>query len=322
MKGRIVFSVGVLACALAAAPRAEAQSPQDRATARHLMDEGDAWVEKKRLDRALEAYEGADALMHVPTTAIEVAKTLAALGRLNEAYEKALDVARAPAEVEPRAFSAARREAAQLAERLDKRIPTVKIVLADGSDASSVRASVDGQPIPEKATLLERRVDPGRHAIELRAGDRVLSREVEVKENDRAEATFDLAAGDAKPATATVKKDAKDGAGGGSSTLLVAGLGVAAAGVAIGSVTGLISLSKAADARHLCGPDAGNCDPAATDTIGASRTLGWVSTAAFALALAGVGVATYALVAPKKKDAPRVEAWVSGGAAGLRGSFR
>src|SRR5947199_818929 len=96
MRGRIAISAGALACALlvAAASPARAQSPQDRASARHLMDEGDSWVEKKRLDRALEAYEGADALMHVPTTGIEVAKTLAALGRLVEAREKALELAK------------------------------------------------------------------------------------------------------------------------------------------------------------------------------------------------------------------------------------
>jgi hypothetical protein len=288
------------------------------------MDEGDSWVEKKRLDRALEAYEGADALMHVPTTGIEVAKTLAALGRLVEAREKALDLAKPATEVEPRAFFAARREAALLAEKLDGRIPTIQIALAEG-DAAGVRASVDGEALPEKATLLERRVDPGKHAIEIRAPGRApIVKETDVKEGAHAVVTFFLGAEPDAPSNAPPKESSTKtvAATETHSTLVIAGLAVAGAGVAIGSITGLVSLSKASDARRLCGGNNNDCDPSATDTISTSRTLGWVSTAAFAVALAGAGVATYALVTPKKKDDPKVEAFVTGAGAGIRGSFR
>jgi hypothetical protein len=68
--------------ALAAAPTA-----QDRERARALMDAGDARFEAKQYAAALEQYRGADEIMQVPTTGIEVGRALERLGRLLEARE-------------------------------------------------------------------------------------------------------------------------------------------------------------------------------------------------------------------------------------------
>src|SRR5262249_44553309 len=71
---------GCLLCVGPGAARAQggtaagAPSAADRETARKLLDDGDAAFEKKDYDGALKAYAAAHAIMHVPTTGIEVAK--------------------------------------------------------------------------------------------------------------------------------------------------------------------------------------------------------------------------------------------------------
>jgi hypothetical protein len=64
----------------------------------------------------------------------------------------------------------------------------------------------------------------------------------------------------------------------------------------VGSITGIVSLGKASDARTACGPDTGNCAPAAESAIRSAKTTGWISTVSFALALGGGGLAAHALL--------------------------
>lgn len=104
--------------------------------------------------------------------------------------------------------------------------------------------------------------------------------------------------------------------------LAFGGLVAAAAGVTLGTITGIISLDKAAEARTLCGPDSGNCDPSAAGAIDSSKTYGWVATASFAIAIAGGALATYALLSkPDPNRAGRLDVVVTAGGGGLRGTF-
>src|SRR5262249_1001249 len=60
-------------------------SAADRETARSLMNEGDAKFDAKNYAQALKAYQGAHAIMGLPSTGYAVARTQAALGQLVEA---------------------------------------------------------------------------------------------------------------------------------------------------------------------------------------------------------------------------------------------
>src|SRR5229473_5030248 len=73
-----------------------------RAAARNFMTEGRARKERNDLKGALESFRSADAIMHVPTTGVEVARAQVDLGDLLEAHET-LDalLARQPAANEP-----------------------------------------------------------------------------------------------------------------------------------------------------------------------------------------------------------------------------
>jgi hypothetical protein len=118
---RAVSSIGVLLLLLLAAQQAFGGEPTEaeKESARVLLDEGDARIEQADLEGALRAYEAADVVMHVPTTGIEVAKTLERLGRLAEADRAARGVIEHPQPAdEPVEFSEARRQAQALRERI------------------------------------------------------------------------------------------------------------------------------------------------------------------------------------------------------------
>src|ERR1043165_6460836 len=92
--------------ALHSLPASAAPTDADKESARLLMDEGDSLVEKKNYAAALSKYQKAHSIMHVTTTGIEVARTLAALGRLVEAKRAAHEAAGIPpAPGEPQAFT-------------------------------------------------------------------------------------------------------------------------------------------------------------------------------------------------------------------------
>ena len=93
------------------------------------MSEGRADREKGDQNAALKAFAAADAIMHVPTTGLELARTQAALGQLIEAHETALRVMHnAEKPNEPTPFRAARDGARALSDELEKRIPSLTVV--------------------------------------------------------------------------------------------------------------------------------------------------------------------------------------------------
>lgn len=299
MKTKYLVVAGTLVAATllaTASTAAEAQTAADRETARRLMDDGDKYVEEQRFEDALNAYEGAHAIMHVPTTGIDVALTLTTLGRLVEAREVALEVTRMPATgTESRLFAEARKDAGELADRLAPKIPTLQLELPTGTDPTAVRASVDGEDLPAKAIAVPRQLNPGKHSVRVEAPGRMpFVRNVELKESARSvvQVEFGSIHGGGPLAGDTIL---------GLPPLAFAGLSASALGLTVGTITGLISLGKADDARSRCGPDPKNCEPAAESYIDASKTFGWVSTTSFAIAVAGGAIATYALVVQKKK---------------------
>jgi hypothetical protein len=307
-----IVGVGALLAVLAGTAGASAQGPSERVAARHLMDDGDRYTESKQYAEALRVYVAAHAIMRVPTTGIEVARTLSALGRLVEAREAAFAVTQMKVEPnEPRPFAAARREAAELDAALDKRIPSLRIALAGGADPGTVHASIDDDELPANALTLPRRVDPGQRVVHVRAaGFAPVDRTVDVAEGSTTVVKVDLDTVSSTPF--------------GLPPLAVAGLSASALGVTVGTITGIISLNKASDARALCGPDTRNCDPAAAGSISSSKTYGWIATASFAIALAGGAIATYTLVSrPATASAGKsnVDVVVTAGGAGLRGEF-
>ncbi len=176
----------LLACVWLLAGAAHAEpSAADKETARSLLLDGRARMEAKDYAAALKAFQGADAIMHVPTTGIAVARAHAALGHLIEARETALAVSRTSAEPgESPAFADARAEAADLAARLAPRIPSVTVIVT-GVDPSLVEVRLDGALLPVATLGLPRKTNPGHHTVSLTGPAYAdVTSEIEVKEQD------------------------------------------------------------------------------------------------------------------------------------------
>ena len=101
---RAIFVAASLALLFGAAEARAEPSASDKETARGLMATGRADRSNHDLAGALKAFTGADAIMHVPTTGLEVAKAQIDLGLLVEARDTALRVADAACGTRARAL--------------------------------------------------------------------------------------------------------------------------------------------------------------------------------------------------------------------------
>jgi hypothetical protein len=288
------------AVALAMAPGTafgQARSAGNIAQARELLNQGEALRKKGDLSGAAEKLKAADALIHTPITAIELGRTYLALGKLVEARESFLSVARIPVTQEETARSAAARaDSATLADQVRPRIPSL-VIRVTGAPTDAVAVSVDGASIPTDALGAPRLVNPGSHSIVAKstAGGSAETT-VDVKEGEARDVQLAIAPAPARASTtapaptsgATASAALGEDRGPDSPpspsralpwTLVVAG---AAVGVAGGVVMGVES-GQAGDAsnRH---------DKSSYDSAASLWTVGLVGTIVGAAAVVGGGV--------------------------------
>lgn len=97
-------------------------------------------------------------------------------------------------------------------------------------------------------------------------------------------------------------------------------IGLGIAGLAIGAVTGILAIVEEGDASSAC-PDAARCtSPAGLDAAASGKALAGVSTASFAVGLAGAAAGVIVLVAGNRAPAAPAAAfapWVLPSSAGL-----
>lgn len=174
-----------LLAALATTQVAAAQTPSERVAARHLMDDGDRYTEAKQFGEALRVHAAAHAIMRVPTTGIEVARTYAALGRLVEARDAASDVTRMPTEGKRAEAICGRAHRSGGAGRRARQIPILRLELT-GADPATLHASIDDRELPTRALAAPQRVNPDTTWSALRAaGYEPVLRQVDAYEDRR-----------------------------------------------------------------------------------------------------------------------------------------
>jgi hypothetical protein len=253
--------------------------------------------------------------MHVTTTGLEVARTQAALGKLLEARESLLRVLRIPPKAnDPAPFVAARKSAEQMSEELGPRIPSITVAYAHVESGRTPELTFDGEPVPAAAASAPRKVNPGAHVVVAKLGDVERREEVRVAEKENRTVTLDFAPAPAEVASLEGGAPAADAgapSGAGPSTsklLLFGGFGVGIVGIGVGSVTGLMSISKIDDVKAHC-PN-GVCPPEQRSDLDSGRSLGTVATIAFVVGGAGVaaGVVGLILSGKQKAHAPETQA--------------
>lgn len=276
-------------------------SLSDRETARSLMDDGDAKRDKNDLKGALKSYEAADAIMHVPTTGLEVAKTQVQLGLLLESRETMGRVLRTlPRPGEPPAFATARKQVEQLNAEVGSRIPSVIVQVANGEPGQPVVIVFDGEVVPPAAAQAPRKVNPGKHNVQVRSGSLDKSEDIAVAERETKTVTVDLKPAAVATTTPPPPEDTTPGKSPLPKILIFGGFGLGLVGVTIGTITGLSSISKVDDVKKDCVGNA--CPPGREDDLDSARSLGTVSTIAFIAGGIGIGAGVVGLVLLGKQN--------------------
>ncbi len=316
--------VGTMSTVAPVASAQQAPSAIDLAQARPLLNEAFELREKGDLTGALERFKAAHSLAETPITGTELGRTYMAVGKLVEARETFLSVARIPRRsAETERSVAARAESAQLAEQLRPRIPSV-IIKVTGVPEASVTVTIDGATIPADALAAPRFLDPGSHALAATSAGRETALNVELKEGEVREVVLkiDLPApppasqASAGPSTADLRDvpaatptPSPLGQAQRVTGLVVAALGVA--GLGVSGVVGLVAKSHDVSAAAETFPAKHD------DSLNASHL------ANAATIMAGGGAAMVVIGGLLWFTAPRTATAVgtSGSAVWLRGSF-
>jgi hypothetical protein len=305
-------------------------SPAQKETARNLMDVGKTKYEEGDFIGAAEAFEGADKIMGVTVTGLWRGKALDKLGRLVDARDVLLAVARIPAgDNEPAVLSDARNEAAELQLEVAGRIPEVTFLVTGLQAPAEPSVTVDGEAVPLSTLELPQKVDPGRHKIVATApGHFDLSVEVEVRDGESQKVSLVFRANGEpivppppKPPPGPVQPPANTGLSGLAVTAIVAG-SIGGASLLVGAITGGLSLSRASDAKSNCVD--GLCPAEDESARDSSVTLAHVSTATFVVGGVGAAVAGVALIMELTGDEPQTGALVpllGPGFVGVSGRF-
>lgn len=214
-----------------------------------------------------------------------------------------------------------RDDCAQRLNELERLQPTIVFDVKDatGVDVSAVSVTVDGQSLTDKLGGLALRVDPGEHTfVFTAAGHPAATRTFVLKEGekDRQERIV-LGASEMAPVVPTPAPPPATPAATppaettpqGMSTMKILGLtagGLGVAGVAVGSVFGVLTLSAASQQKTDCG-SASSCSShaQALSDHSAASTDGTVSTVSFVAGgvLLAVGAVLF-LAAPSSSPTP------------------
>lgn len=269
-----ILSTTLVLALTALAAQASAAEPDEAAKqqARELMAQGRKSRDTADLRAALSSFSQADEIMRVPTTGLEVARTLLAFGRLVEAAKAAERVLTLPeAPDDPDAFAKAREAARELGRELEARTPRLRVA----GVTAQTRLTLDGIPLEGDVASEGARVNPGRHVLVAEQGGKRQTRAVEVSEAaGNVDVTFDLAP--ARPAP-TPERPARKSSKTRGSTIAIYGLG----GLAVAGVGGGIGLMLGANARKsdlekTCAP---HCREDAVDQLHTTYVLSNVAMA-------------------------------------------
>jgi hypothetical protein len=180
-----------------------------------------------------------------------------------------------------------RKECTARVDEVNAQIPTIIFEAKDGAgnDLSAVRVTMDGEVLAERLEGTALSIDPGRHAFTFEtAGQRPVTKEyvmLQAQKDRRETVTF------GSPPPALAAAPAAHGGLGTQRIAAIAATGAGVVGLGIGTVFGVMAMSKKSDAQSAC-PD--RCaDQAGVALWSDAKSAGNVSTIAFVIG--GLGVA-------------------------------
>jgi len=279
--------VALLAFALTTTRAFADPSPADIESARALYVHGMELRDKGDLPGSLKQFRAAASLAPTAITSLEMGRALLLMGNLVEARNVFMSIERLAIRVdESQKATDARAESKSLADELRTRIPSIRVETTPQT-SDEVRIFIDGAPVPPEAKDLPRKLNPGVHTVSAETHAAKATTSVNLLEGENRSVTLTLA-----PKLTTASPGGAQSEHSNSSKLttdsprnagwLYGGLGVTGVGLVAGSVTGLLAISKTNTLADTC--SGVHCPPSAADDISSAKTLGNVSTVAFAVA--------------------------------------
>ena len=165
---RRLVSAAALLAAVTCAPLAVAQTPEERASARVLVQQADKKLDEKDFQAAIDLFAKAYLVVPAPTIRLAQARAEIQMGRLIAAQQHMLEAAHSPAQAgQPASWATAHKDAANEASALNARFASLELSIAPASVAPIV--TIDGQSVAPSTLSAPRALDPGAHAVHVEA---------------------------------------------------------------------------------------------------------------------------------------------------------
>jgi len=314
LKSRVVACLSLALLSFSADALAQQPTPSpptqkagsDLAVAESLFREGKAAMREKRYEEACSKFAESMRLDPQMGTLLNLAacheasgKTASAWGEFNEVMAQA-----------NRTGQTSRVEfAKQHAAAVEGKLSRVKFVSAPPPSASAT-VKIDGKAVGAGALGTSIPMDPGSHRIEVSASGK-RSRDVtfEVPQGPSTTEIQVPALEDASVAAAPSEepvrtKEPSRPSGSGKRTLGFVLGGVGIAGLAAGAVFGVVYLGKKDD-YNQCTGFCGGTAQSDQDQKSSAQTMGWISTAAFGVGIAGLAAGTILILTSKPAAAEK-----------------
>ena len=318
----------------------KAEARQNAIDGQKAFDMGDYATAARRLGLAYEA-------MAVPTVGVRYARALVQIGQLRKAagiYRQVLAFDSSGAAVDPALQAQAQAEARQELPALQERIPVLVLQLraAVPADREGVEISIDDRVlVPEAWSSVP--LNPGTHTVQVRRKGQVIAAEkVSLQEAERRTVVLSVPPAQADPAAAPMSPSDAPGRGGrqappapdddstrlssgpGRTVLTWTALGVGAAGLLVGGVTGGIVLAKKSqlDGSGDCEGSGRDTECSPSSTLDTYNHLRPVSTVGFVVGFVGAGIGTTLLLTQPSRGRRQIEARLGPGSFELVGRFR
>lgn len=297
---RLICATIVVTWLLGSAAASAQPDEGAKLVARELMAKGRGQRVAGDLAGALESFSKAHAIMHVPTTLLEVARVQVDGGRWVEALETLRELpSMPPTEGEPAPFTRARSDAQELAQQLEPHVPSIRVDVSGAPQGPPPLVTLDGVARPECVSGC--RVNPGPHLVVARTERALAEEQLQVAEGERQvlELVF-------SPLAAPPPAPLEPGAGVPASrphaavaarpiplATWVAG-GIALAGFTAGTVLGVSAVSQRNDLRDRCAP---HCS---TDDVDQVRREAVLANVSFGVGLSAATLAVVSYVMAKR----------------------
>jgi len=293
---RLTCAIIVATCLLGSGAASAEPDEGAKLVARELMAKGRAQRDTGDLAGALESFSKAHAIMHVPTTLLELARAQVDSGQWVETLNLLRELSSMPpSDNEPAPFTRARSDALQLGQQLEPRVPSIRVDVSGAPQGPAPLVTLDGDPRPDCVGGCY--VNPGPHLVTARTARTVAEEQLRVAAGERQ--TLELVfspIGAPEPSTATHSADqapqatpARTAARPIPLAAWIAG-GVSLAGLTAGTVLGVNAMSQRNELRDSCAP---HCS---TDDVNGVRREAVLANVAFGVGLSAAAVAVVSYV--------------------------